>query len=80
MTTQTWINITYIIVLIGNIIALINSYKFGMKYYNRVMNVLSVLPKLRIDGKIDYETMDVLLKAVSSDKYIGDSVDEKKEH
>ena len=65
MNTETWIKIMYIVVIITNIIALINSHRFCMKFYNNCMNVLKEILKLRMEGKIDSETHTRLLGAIS---------------
>ena len=65
MSLATWTKIIYITVLVLNTITLINSHRFGMKFYNNCMSVLKEILKLRMEGKIDSETHTRLLDAIS---------------
>ena len=65
MSLATWTKIIYIVLLVFNTLALINSHRFGMKFYNNCMSVLKEILKLRMEGKIDSETHTRLLDAIS---------------
>lgn len=65
MSLATWTKIIYIVLLVFNTLTLINSHRFGMKFYNNCMNTLKEIMKLRMEGKIDSETHTRLLDAIS---------------
>lgn len=65
MSLATWTKIIYIVLFVFNTLTLINSHRFGMKFYNNCMNTLKEIMKLRMEGKIDSETHTRLLDAIS---------------
>lgn len=65
MSLATWTKIIYIVLFVFNTLTLINSHRFGMKFYNNCMNTLKEIMNLRMEGKIDSETHTRLLDAIS---------------